>query len=114
MGRNPVEYTERFVASMQWRIAAILAARDGKTRYWHGIYKTTLTGSITQKSSLFDQIYHNYHPITFSYAHAVNLSNINKCHHKYTKIHIKQNSAYNTINPANQPAFRPHKQIEYE
>ena len=30
------------------------------------------------------------------YAHAAKFSNINKCHRKFTKIHIKQNSANNT------------------
>ena len=49
-----------------------------------------------QKSSLVDQIYLNQHPMTFRYAHAANVSNTDKCHHKFTKIHIKQNSAYNT------------------
>ena len=114
----PVEGLQCLVANMPWRLAAIIAARCGDTRYWSSIHKTIPTGSIMQKkSSLFDQIYHNYHPMTFRYAHAGNSSNINKCHYKFTKIHIKQNSAYNTlknINPANQPVFRHHKQIEYE
>ena len=47
-----------------------------------------------QKSSLFDQIYHKYLPMTFKYAHAADFSNINKCHHKFTKVHIKQSSVY--------------------
>ena len=49
-----------------------------------------------KNSSLFDQIYHDYHPMTFRYAHAANFADITKCHHKFTKAHIKQNSAYNT------------------
>ena len=31
----------------------------------------------------------------FEYAHEANFANINKCYHKFTKIHIEQNSAYN-------------------
>ena len=61
------------------------------------IHKTIPTSSIMlKKSSLFGRIYHNYHPMTFRYAHEANFSNISKCDHKFTKIHIKQNSEYNT------------------
>ena len=55
--------------------------------------------------------------MTFKNVQAANFSSINRYHYKCTKIHIKQNSAHNTkksITPANQPALRPHKQIEYE
>ena len=57
--------------------------------------------------------------MTFMYAHAANFSNIDKCHRNFSKMHIKQNSAYNTRKnlkswQVNQSAFRPHKQIEYE
>ena len=55
--------------------------------------------------------------MTFRYTHTAKFFNVNKYHHKFSKTHIKQNNAYNTYrnhNPANQPAFRPHKQIEYE
>ena len=93
-----VECLQRFVASMPRRLVAIIAARSGIVRYWTGIHKTRPTGSIMQKkkSSLFDQICHYYHPMTLRYAHAAYFSNIDKCHHKFTKIHIKENSAYNT------------------
>ena len=50
-----------------------------------------------KKSSLFDQIKHDYHPMTFRSAHETNSSNINKCHQKITKIHIKQKSAFQYI-----------------
>ena len=39
----PVERLQRLVASMPWRLAAIIAARGGNTRYWTSIHKTTLT-----------------------------------------------------------------------
>ena len=54
-----------------------------------------------QKSSLFDQIYHNYRPMTFEYAHATNLSNINKYHHTFTKIHTEQKDTYNALEKHN-------------
>ena len=91
----PVKGLERYVAGMLRHLVAILAAGGRNTCYWPGMHKT-IWDSITQKSSLFDRINHNYHPMTFSYAYAANFSNSNECHHKYTKIHIKQNSAHNT------------------
>ena len=89
----PVECLQCLVASKTRSLAAIIGARDGNTPYWLGIHKTTPTGSIMQKSSLLDEIYHNHHPMISRYAHAANFSNIDKFHHRFTKIHIKQNSA---------------------
>ena len=77
----PVECLPCLVISMARNLAAIIAARGRNTRYWPGMHKTVQAGSIMQKLSLFDQIYHNYHPMTFRYTHAANFSNINKCHH---------------------------------
>ena len=113
-----VERLQCLIASMRRRLAAIIAARCGNTRYWPSMHKTIPTGNIMKKkSSLLDQIYHNYHPMTLSYAHEIKFSNINKCHHKFIKIDIKKivHTVHSiTINPANQPANRPHKQKEYE
>ena len=85
---------ERLVASMPRRLMAIITASGWKYPILASIHKTTPTGSITENQvCLTDQIYHNYHPMTFRYTHAANFSNIHKCHPKFTKIHIKQNSA---------------------
>ena len=45
----PVQRLQRLVASMPRRIAAIIAARGGNTRYWPGTYKTRPPGSVTKK-----------------------------------------------------------------
>ena len=66
---SPVKRLQHRVPSMLQCLVAIIADRGGNIRYWPGIHKT---------------------------AHAANSSNINKCHHKYNQIHIKQNSAHNT------------------
>ena len=74
----PVKRLQRLVASMPRRLAAIIAARGGNTRYWPGTHKTRPPGSVTKKkSSLFDKIYHNYLPVTFRYAHLANYSSSN-------------------------------------
>ena len=91
-----IECLQGLVASMTQRIVAIIAARGGNARYWPAYTKPHYWAASYKKSNLFDQIYHNYYPVTLRYARAVNFSNINKCHHKFTKIHIKQNNAYNT------------------
>ena len=92
----PVERLLRLAASKPWCLAVIITARGRNTRYLPGIHKITPTGRIMQKSRFFFfyQIYHNYHPMTFRYAHGAYFSNINKCHNKFTKIHFKK-SAYN-------------------
>ena len=45
----PVQRLQRFVASMPRRLAAIIAARGGNTRYWPGTHKTRPPGSVTKK-----------------------------------------------------------------
>ena len=45
----PVQRLQRLVASMPRRLAAIIAARGGNTRYWHGTHKTRPPGSVTEK-----------------------------------------------------------------
>ena len=83
----PVQRLQRLVASMPRGLAAIIAARGGNTRYWPGTHKTRPTGSVTKKSSLFDQIYHNYLPVTFRYAHSANYS----FHHQMSSNLTKHN-----------------------
>ena len=69
----PVQRPQRLVAIMPRRLAAIIAARGGNTQYWPGTHKTRPLGSVRKKkSSLFDQIYHNYLPVKFRYAHSAN------------------------------------------
>ena len=45
----PVQRLQRLVASMPRRLAAIIAARGGNTRYWPGTHKTRLPGNVTKK-----------------------------------------------------------------
>ena len=44
----PVQRLQRLVASMPRRLAAIIAARCGNTRYWPGTHKTRPPGSVTK------------------------------------------------------------------
>ena len=81
----PVQRLQRLVASMPRRLAAIIAARGGNTRYWPGTHKTRPPGSVTKKTSLFAQIYHNYLPVTFRYAHSANHSFYHQMSSKLTK-----------------------------
>ena len=46
----PVQRLQRLVASMPRRLAAIIAARGGNTRYWPGTHKTRPPGSVTNKN----------------------------------------------------------------
>ena len=48
----PVQRLQRLVASMPRRLAAIIAARGGNTRYWPGTHKTRPPGSVTKKNHL--------------------------------------------------------------
>ena len=75
--QTPVQRLQRLVASLPRRLAAIIAARGGNTRYWPGTHKT--------RPSLFDQIYHNYLPVTFRYAHSANHSFHHQMSSKLTK-----------------------------
>ena len=45
----PVKRLQRLVASMPRRLAAIIAARGGNTRYWPGTHKTRPPSSVTKK-----------------------------------------------------------------
>ena len=45
----PVQRLQCLVASMPRRLAAIIAARGGNTRYWPGTHKTRPPGSVTKK-----------------------------------------------------------------
>ena len=45
----PVQRIQRLVASMPRRLAEIIAARGGNTRYWPGTHKTRPPGSVTKK-----------------------------------------------------------------
>ena len=45
----PVQRLQRLVASMPRRLAAIIAARGGNTRYWPGTHKSRPPGSVTKK-----------------------------------------------------------------
>ena len=45
----PVQRLQRLVASMHRRLAAIIAARGGNTRYWPGTHKTRPPSSVTKK-----------------------------------------------------------------
>ena len=93
----PVQRLQRLVASMPRRLAAIIAARGGNTRYWPGTHNTRPPGSVTKKkSSLFDQIYHNYLPVTFRYAHSANYSFYHQMSSKLTKHNRIKNRASNT------------------
>ena len=49
----PVQCLQRLVASMPRRLAAIIAARGGNTRYWPGTHKTRPPGSVTKKIIFF-------------------------------------------------------------
>ena len=44
----PVQRLQRLVASMPRRLAAIIAARGGNTRYWPGTHKTRPPGRVTK------------------------------------------------------------------
>ena len=93
----PVQRLQRLVARMPWRLAAIIAARGGNTRYWRGTHKTRPPGSVTKrKISLFDQIYHNYLPVTFRYAHSANYSFYHQMLSKLTKHNRIKYRASNT------------------
>ena len=81
----PVQRLQRLVASMPRRLAAIIAARGGNTRYWPGAHKRDHQAALRKKSSLFDQIYHNYLPVTFRYAHSANYSFYHQMSSKLTK-----------------------------
>ena len=48
----PVQCLQRLVASMPRRLAAIIAARGGNTRYRPGTHKTRPPGSVTKKKHL--------------------------------------------------------------
>ena len=48
----PVQRLQRLVASMPRRLAAIIAARGGNTRYWPGTHKTRPPGSVTKTNHL--------------------------------------------------------------
>ena len=48
----PVQRLQRLVASMPRRLATIIAARGGNTRYWPGKHKTRPPGSVTKKNHL--------------------------------------------------------------
>ena len=92
-----VQRLQCHVASMPRRLAAIIAARGGNTRYWPGTHKTRPPGSVTKKRSyLFDQIYHNYLPVTFRYAHSANYSFYHQMSSKLTKHNRIKNRASNT------------------
>ena len=45
----PVQRLQHLVASMPRRLAAIIAARGGNTRYWPGTHKTRPPGSVSKK-----------------------------------------------------------------
>ena len=45
----PVQRLQRLVVSMPRRLATIIAARGGNTRYWPGTHKTRPPGSVTKK-----------------------------------------------------------------
>ena len=45
----PVQRLQRLVTSMPRRLAALIAARGGNTRYWPGTHKTRPPGSVTKK-----------------------------------------------------------------
>ena len=48
----PVQCLRRLVASMPRRLAAIIGARGGNTRYWPDTHKTRPPGSVTKKNHL--------------------------------------------------------------
>ena len=90
----PVQRLQSLVASMPRRLAAIITARGGNTRYWPGTHKMRPPGSVTKKnSSLFDQIYHNYLPVTFRYAHSAHYSFYHQMSSKLTKHNRIKNRA---------------------
>ena len=93
----PVQRLQRLVASMPRRLVAIIATRGGNTRYWPGTHKTRPPGSVTKKTSLFDQICHNYFPVTFRYAHSANYSFYHQMSSKLTKHNRIKNRASNTL-----------------
>ena len=93
-----VQLLQRLVASTPRSLAAIIAVRCRNTQYRPGIHNTTPTGNIMQKNtSLLDQIYRNYRPMTCTYAYATDLQ-YHQCHHKFTKIHIKQTHMHHGLN----------------
>ena len=60
----PVQRLQRLVASMPRRLAAIIAARGGNTRYWPGTHKTRPPGSVTKNhlcSTKFTTIIFQWH-----------------------------------------------------
>ena len=95
--RIPVQRLQRLVTSMPRRLVAIIAARGGNTRYfltWHTPNETTRQPH-EKKSSLFDQIYHNYLPVTFRYAQSANYSFYHQMSSKLTKHNRIKNRASN-------------------
>ena len=49
---SSLQHLQRLEASMPRRLAAIIAARGGNTRYWPGTHKTRPPGSVTKKNHL--------------------------------------------------------------
>ena len=81
----PVQRLQRIVASMPRRLAAIIAARGGNTDIDLAHTKRDHQAASRKKSSLSDQIYHNYLPVTFRYAHSANYSFYHQMSWKLTK-----------------------------
>ena len=91
-----VQRLQCLVACMPRRLAAIIAARGRNTWYWPCTHKTEPPGSVTKKIILFDQIYHNYLPVTFRYAHSANYSFYHQMSSKLSKHNRIETRASNT------------------
>ena len=89
----PVQRLQRLVASMPRRLAAREA---GIPDIDLAHTKRDHQAASRKKSSLFDQIYHNYLPMTFRYAHSANYSFYHQMSSKLTKHNRIKYRASNT------------------
>ena len=87
-----VERLQHIVASLPRCPVAIVPARGENTLYWPGIDKTTATVSIMQPMKFVWLNLPQLLSTGIRYSHAANFSKINKFHHKFNKMYIKQNS----------------------
>ena len=109
----PVQRLQRPVASTKYASTTSGDYRRERREYpiltWHTQNETTRQRH-EKKSSLFDQIYHNYLPVTFRYAHSANYSFYHQMSSKLTKHNRIKNRALNiqkTLYYTKQPVLRP-------
>ena len=114
----PVEHLQCLAASMPRRLAVIIAVRGGNTWYWPSMHKTTSASRMMQKNRVcltgFTTITIEWHlGMLMQQIYPISINVITNLP-KYTLNKIMYTVHRKNIYPANQPAFRLHKQIEYE